>query len=61
MSDRNDGSFQSLDELLDLPFERIETELKPTPLERLESLGKQLQELDDELTEYLERNSCTIQ
>ncbi len=61
MSDRSDSSFHSLDELLDYPFERIETELTPTLLERLEQLEQKLQEMDDELTEYLDRSTCTIQ
>lgn len=60
MSDRSDSSFHSLDELLDFPFERIETELTPTIIERLEALEQKLQELDEDLTEYLDRSSCPI-
>lgn len=58
MSDR---SFHSLDELLESPFERIETEQPPTTLERIEAMERKLQELDDDLTEYLDRSSCVVQ
>ena len=57
MSDRSDSSFRSLDELLDTPFEKMESDLI---MERIEAMEAKLQELDDELTEYLERSSCTI-
>lgn len=60
MSDRSDGSFHSLEDLLDYPFERIETEITLSPIERLEALERKLQELDEELTEYLDRSSCPI-
>lgn len=55
MSDR------SLDELLDTPFERIESEQTQTILERIEAMERKLQELDDELTEYIDHSTCTVQ
>jgi len=61
MSDRGDSSFRSLDELLDDPFEKMESELRPGVRERIEAMEAKLQKLDDELTEYLERSSCAIQ